>query len=106
MITNKATEEEMKGIKHHLIGYLDYTCRTNSVGDYVERAVDLIDTMLAEDKIPVLVGGTNYYIHSVLYDALINEAVEENESENLNQMPQLTDKEGILETREQLMCKI
>lgn len=90
VITNKATVEEMKGIKHHLIGYLDYTCRTNSVGGYVEKAIDLIDMMLAEDKIPVLVGGTNYYIHSVLYDALINGAVEENESE----VSDLTDKEG------------
>lgn len=65
----------MKGIKHHLIGYIDYTCRANTVGDYKNKAVDLIDTMLKEDKIPILVGGTNYYIHSVLYDALIDEPI-------------------------------
>ena len=82
----------MNGIEHHLIGYLDYTCRTNTVGDYVDRAVSLIDSMLARDKIPILVGGTNYYIHSVLYDALTNGPVEENEDSN--QVSCLTDIEG------------
>lgn len=80
IITNKATDEEMKGIKHNLIGYIDNTCRANTVGDYVKKAVSIIDRLLEEDKIPILVGGTNYYIHSVLYDALIDTAVEANDS--------------------------
>ncbi len=63
----------MKGIKHNLIGYISYMSRTNTVSDYKNLAVELIDSMLKEDKVPILVGGTNYYIHSVLYDALIDE---------------------------------
>ena len=43
-ITNKATEEEMKGVKHHLIGYLDSTCMTNVVTDYKNKAVSLVIT--------------------------------------------------------------
>lgn len=67
----------MKGIKHNLIGYIDYSCKTNTVGDYVKKAVQLIDNLLEKDIIPILVGGTNYYIHSVIYDALIDEPIVE-----------------------------
>ena len=81
----------MKGIKHNLIGYIDYTCRTSTVGDYKNRAVELIDTMLKEGKVPILVGGTNYYIHSVLYDALIDE---EPDMTGTTSQPVLTDEEG------------
>lgn len=83
IITNKATKEEMEGIKHNLIGYIDYSCKTYTVGDYVKKAVQLIDNLLEEDKIPILVGGTNYYIHSVLYDALIDEPVGEPIDQNI-----------------------
>ncbi len=30
-----------------------------------------IDGLLAEDKMPVIVGGTNYYIQALLWDTLI-----------------------------------
>ena len=94
IITNKATVDEMKGIKHHLIGYLDATTITSHVIDYKTRAVPLvrlsfilflvklfykyfnqIDELLKNDVIPILVGGTHYYIQSVIWDLLIeNEA--------------------------------
>jgi len=42
-----------------------------------KKAVQLIDNLLEKDMIPILVGGTNYYIHSVIYDALIDEPIVE-----------------------------
>lgn len=97
IITNKATESEMKGIKHHLIGYLDSNCITNVVTDYKNKAVDLvycklktihktfypkikciffsfvkIDNLLDRDIVPILVGGTHYYIQSIVWDILID----------------------------------
>ncbi|CAF0905323.1 unnamed protein product [Brachionus calyciflorus] len=80
VITNKATVEEMKGIKHHLIGYLDSTCITNHVIDYKNEAVPLIDDLLKRDVVPILVGGTHYYIQSIIWDILI----EKNTELNLN----------------------
>jgi tRNA A37 N6-isopentenylltransferase MiaA len=40
--TNKATQEEMQGIPHHLIGYLESTFIKNNVIDYRNKAVDLV----------------------------------------------------------------
>ena len=42
IITNKATVEEMKGIKHHLIGYIDSSNITNYISDYKNKAVDIV----------------------------------------------------------------
>jgi tRNA A37 N6-isopentenylltransferase MiaA len=42
IITNKATDQEMKNIKHHLIGYLNSDCITNTVIDYRNKAVKLV----------------------------------------------------------------
>ena len=98
VITNKATVEEMKGIKHHLIGYLDSTCINNHVIDYKNAAVPLvywnftielnykknlnfllkIDDLLKNDVVPILVGGTHYYIQSVIWNILIDKAEESN----------------------------
>jgi signal recognition particle GTPase len=42
IITNKATDEEMKGIKHHLLGYLESTSISNMIGEYKVKAVELV----------------------------------------------------------------
>jgi tRNA dimethylallyltransferase len=38
-----------------------------------------IDRLLIEDKIPIVVGGTNYYIESILFDMLIEKSTTSNE---------------------------
>ena len=42
IITNKATGEEMKGVKHHLIGHLESTNITHHVIEYKNQAVSLV----------------------------------------------------------------
>lgn len=65
--TAKPTKEEMRGIKHHLIDVVDP--RENfSVCDYCERALPIVERLLAENKTPIICGGTGFYINSVLYD--------------------------------------
>ena len=66
----------MNGVKHHLIGYLDSSCITSTVIDYKNKAVELIDKLLEENTVPIIVGGTHYYIHSILYDCLIDQPVQ------------------------------
>ncbi|RNA21623.1 tRNA mitochondrial [Brachionus plicatilis] len=72
IITNKATETEMKNVKHHLVGSLDSNCITYNVIDYKNEAVQLIDSLLEKDVIPILVGGTHYYIQSVIWELLLD----------------------------------
>ncbi|CAK9253958.1 unnamed protein product, partial [Sphagnum jensenii] len=67
VITNKATLEERQQIPHHLIDFLDPLSRF-SVVDFRERALKVIDRLMSNNKIPVIVGGTNYYIESILWN--------------------------------------
>jgi len=64
--TAKPTVAEMQGMPHHLIDIIGAK-ETFSVSDYEERAIPIIDRLLAQDKVPVICGGTGFYINSVLY---------------------------------------
>ena len=65
--TAKPTVGEMQGIKHHLIDIVGPK-ESFSVSDYEERALPIIDRLLAEDKVPIVCGGTGFYINSILYN--------------------------------------
>ena len=70
--TAKPTEEEKQGIPHHLI---DACCPSEpfSVARYKKLADEAITNVLSRGKIPILAGGTGYYINAVLYDAKFEE---------------------------------
>lgn len=70
IVTNKVTEEEQSQAKHHLIDFLTPLQRF-SVVDFRDQAVKIIDQLIAKKKIPILVGGTNYYIESILWKNFI-----------------------------------
>ena len=63
----KPTVQEMQGIKHHLIDVVDAD-QTFSVGDYRELAMPVIEDLHSKGKIPVICGGTGFYINSLIYD--------------------------------------
>ena len=65
--TAKPTLEEMQGIKHHLIDVVS-PFDTFSVGDYKERALPIINSLLSQGKTPIICGGTGFYINSILFD--------------------------------------
>ena len=63
--TAAPTAAEQRGVRHHLIGTADP--RENySVGRYVAEASACIDGILDRGLLPILVGGTNLYIDSLL----------------------------------------
>ena len=45
----------------------------NSVVDFKSRALPILEGLLREGKIPLICGGTNYYIESLLWKVLIDE---------------------------------
>ena len=65
--TAKPTIEEMNGVVHHLIDVIEPK-QTFSVGDYKEIANPIIEKLISNGKIPVVCGGTGFYINSILYD--------------------------------------
>ena len=61
----KPTKEEMQGIPHHLIDFLDRDI-SFSAADYVRLAKEKIAEVLSRGKLPIIVGGTGLYIDSLL----------------------------------------
>jgi tRNA dimethylallyltransferase len=64
--TEKITREEMRGIPHHLIDIRDPK-DTYSAGDFETDAARLIEEIRSRGKVPILVGGTNFYFDALLY---------------------------------------
>ena len=69
--TAKPTIEEQRGIKHWLIDLVDPEIEY-SVSDYVEDAKKCIDDILSRGKIPIIVGGTGYYMSALLHNREYN----------------------------------
>ncbi len=62
----KPSEEEKKGVPHYLIDVASPK-DSFSVGDYEELAVPAVEDILCRGKIPIICGGTGFYVNSVLY---------------------------------------
>lgn len=58
-------EAEMQGVKHHLLEFLELD-EQFSVADYVIKARNKIDEIIACGKMPIVVGGTGLYISALL----------------------------------------
>lgn len=63
----KIMPEEMNGVKHHLIDILEPTEDFNVVL-FQQYAKAAMEEIYAKGKTPIIVGGTGFYIQSVLYD--------------------------------------
>ena len=70
--TAKITKEEMQGVTHHLIDVLDPRDDFN-VSLFKEYANNAIEDILSRNRIPIIAGGTGFYIQSVLYDTQFTE---------------------------------
>ncbi len=64
--TAKATKEEREGIPHHLIDIRDLNERFN-VKDFCDEAHKKIRDIHLRGKVPIVVGGTGFYIHGLIY---------------------------------------
>lgn len=65
--TAKITKEEMQGIPHYLIDVLDPAEDFNVVM-FQKMAKEALEKIYAEGAIPIIVGGTGFYIQALLYD--------------------------------------
>lgn len=63
----KIKKEEMSGVQHYLVDILEPTQDFNIVL-FQKYAKEAVEKIYAKGKIPILVGGTGFYIQSVLYD--------------------------------------
>jgi tRNA dimethylallyltransferase len=65
--TGKITEKEMLGIKHYVLDVADPNKRY-SVIDFKNDAESAISEIVKKGKIPIIVGGTGFYIQNLIDD--------------------------------------
>lgn len=70
--TAKITPEEMDGVNHYLIDELEPNQEFNIV-KFQQRAKQAIGEISARGHIPIIAGGTGFYIQSVVYDVDFDE---------------------------------
>ncbi len=63
----KVREEEMQGVRHYLIDEFD-PGETFNIFVFQERAKKYVKEIYSHSKVPVIAGGTGFYIQSLLYD--------------------------------------
>ena len=63
----KPTAEEQKEVPHWLVDILD-PWETYSAARFCDAALDAIEKIRAMGDVPILCGGTGFYLRSVLYD--------------------------------------
>ncbi len=89
--TAKITKEQMQGIPHYLIDEMEPSEEFN-VAVFQKRCKEAMETIYRRGKIPILVGGTGFYIQSVLYD--INFCETEADSAYRDSLSAYAQKEG------------
>ena len=72
----KIRPEEMQGVKHYLVDILEPTEDFNIVL-FQKYAKQAITEIYEKGKVPIIVGGTGFYIQSVLYDIDFQEGDED-----------------------------
>ncbi|XP_076896125.1 tRNA dimethylallyltransferase 2-like [Bidens hawaiensis] len=74
VLTNKVPLHDQKGVPHHLLGTIspevEFTAK-----DFRDYAVPVINDITSRNHLPVIVGGTNYYIQALVSRFLLDESL-------------------------------
>jgi tRNA dimethylallyltransferase len=91
--TAKITPEEMAGVPHYLINELEPEEEFNVVR-FQQMAKEAMECIYQKGKLPILVGGTGFYIQAVLYDIDFTE--NDTDSPYRKELEQLVEEKGVL----------
>ena len=87
----KITEEEKKGIPHHLIDVCDIS-EDYSAFKFKEMAEEAVEGIYKRGKVPIVVGGTGFYIQALLKGVNFDDDGPDEEYRNMLQ--KLSDEKG------------
>ena len=65
--SGKITEEEMEGVPHHLLDILDPK-EDYDASAFQRMAREKVEEIYRRERLPILVGGTGFYIQAMLRD--------------------------------------
>ncbi|KAI1500565.1 IPP transferase-domain-containing protein [Biscogniauxia marginata] len=104
IITNQISPQEQRGIPHHLLATIDPREPTWTVGLFAREANKLIKEIRSRGKLPIVIGGTHYYIHSLLFEGSLvgcsdieaEDMSYRPEDENVSQFPILNEPTSVI----------
>ena len=96
--TAKPTEEEMQGIPHHLMSFVEPT-ENFSVADFKEKALDVIEDVFKRGKQPIVAGGTGFYVDTLIKNTTFFDF---DKNEKRSELTERLEKEGIEKLYEEL----
>ena len=67
-MTAKPTSEERERAPHHLYDVVDPKTKDFNVNKYLALALPIIEDIQSRGRLPIVVGGTNYYIEGLLFE--------------------------------------
>jgi len=95
--TAKPTSYELSQAPHHMVDIVDIGDNF-SVADYSKMAFDCIEKIIANDKLPIVVGGTGLYINSIVEEINYFETGETKEfRDKLNEIAEKSGNEVLYE---------
>ncbi|CAH8261565.1 unnamed protein product [Arabidopsis lyrata] len=65
VLTNKVTPKECRGVPHHLLGVFDSEAGNITATEYSRLASQEISKLSANNKLPIVAGGSNSYIEAL-----------------------------------------
>lgn len=82
IVTNKIPEIERHGVKHHLLDIIELHDKPWTVHNFVRETSKTVEDIRARGKVPIVVGGTSYYVYSLLFqETLVTETDSKSRSE-------------------------
>ena len=75
----KPTEEEKRGVPHHMIDVVDRFEEDYNVARFASDAAKCIDDISSRGKTPIVAGGTGLYLNSLLYPLDFTEVLPDRE---------------------------
>ena len=99
--TDKISKEKMEGVPHHLIDFLEPTEDFN-VFLFQKLVKEAISDITKRGKVPIIVGGTGFYIQAVLYDIDFSETDED--MSYRHELEERVKKEGVSALHKELMA--
>lgn len=89
----KIMPEEMEGVTHHLVDVLDPR-EAFDVYTFQQLAQKALDEIYAKGKLPIIVGGTGFYIQALLYDIDFTKGEEAEEGQLRKKLEDLAGTKG------------
>ncbi|KAJ3495668.1 hypothetical protein NLG97_g3231 [Lecanicillium saksenae] len=84
IITNKITDTEQRGIPHHLLDRIPLSDVPWDVTEFKKHALETIREIRSRGNLPILVGGTHYYVEPLLFTDAILDDVQQDETKSFS----------------------